>query len=65
MTNILALFFSLGLALPWMVKRNLDFFFVRLALIGAENFSAIAQNPLPVQKTGEGLLDLLETDMAT
>ncbi len=59
------IFFTLGLGLPIVLAFNIEFVCKRLSLLGQEDFTGVAQNKLPLKRTGEGLLDMLDADIAT
>jgi len=61
-TNILLIFCTLGLGLPWVIVRTLRFQFENLEIIGSLNTSDIQQAPQKASAVGEELAGMLNVD---
>ena len=61
-TNALILIFTLGLGLPLVMIRILNFRFDNLIMTGAVDLDGIKQDAQEVTTTGEGLADFLDLD---
>ncbi len=59
-SNMLLITFTLGLALPWVVIRNVRFMTTRLHPEGDLDYRAIAQSTAEVPRTGEGLVEAFD-----
>jgi uncharacterized membrane protein YjgN (DUF898 family) len=62
--NLALLVVTAGLAMPWVMTRILRFYFERVAVLGKPDFAALTQSTAPVRAGGDGLLDLLDGDIA-
>lgn len=61
--NLLRLIFTLGLATPWVMVRNIRFAFGQVALEGPLDLAAIRQEAQAVSAAGEALGDFLGVDV--
>lgn len=60
LTNLLLLLVTLGLALPWVLARNLRFVFTNVSLEGPVDFGAIQQEAQEASAAGGALGDVLD-----
>jgi uncharacterized membrane protein YjgN (DUF898 family) len=63
-SNLLLVAVTLGLAIPWVLARNVRFSMANIALIGSLDFSSIVQDAQKVGAIGEGLAGMLNIDFA-
>jgi uncharacterized membrane protein YjgN (DUF898 family) len=63
-SNLLLIAVTLGLALPWVVVRNVRFSMTNIALIGSLDLASIVQDAQKVGATAESLADMLNIDFA-
>ncbi len=59
-SNVVVSVITLGLAYPWVVVRSTRFICEHLHVEGELDFASIGQSPLDVQKSGEGLAEVLD-----
>src|SRR5207245_6782903 len=59
-TNLLLIGVTLGLALPWVLTRNLRFVFANVSLEGPLDLAAIQQDAQAASTTGGALGDALD-----
>jgi uncharacterized membrane protein YjgN (DUF898 family) len=65
LVNTLLLGITLGLAFPWIIARNLSFFFENVSVDGSFEPDSIQQTQAPeADATGEGLLDFFDIGIA-
>lgn len=63
--NVLLLIVSLGIAYPWVITRNLEFFFANVGIDGSIDPDTIVQTQAPdADAAGEGMLDFLDIGLA-
>ncbi len=60
--NMLLVFFTVGLALPWARIRNIRFISQNLFLEGPVDFAAVQQQAVTATATGESLVEFLGLD---
>ncbi len=63
--NVLLLIISLGIAYPWVITRNLEFFYANVGIDGSIDPDTIVQTQAPdADAAGEGILDFLDIGLA-
>ncbi len=63
-SNLLLIVVTLGLAIPWVLARNVRFNFTNIALIGSLDLSSIVQEAQPAGAGAESLAGMLNIDFA-
>ena len=58
--NLLILLFTLGLGMPFVIRRNAVYFTANLLAAGALDFAAMGQSEQPVSRFGEGMFQVLD-----
>ena len=61
--NGILLVVTLGFAQPWVLVRTVRFMFERISLHGSLDLAAIEQEAREAGATGEGIADLLDTEL--
>ena len=61
--NVVALLFTLGLAMPWILAHNLSFYIGRFRFIGSVEFDQVTARESQGSATGDGLADALDVGM--
>ena len=59
-SNMMLIWFSFGLAYPYVLLRNARYLCDYLTLVGDQDFAAIAQNLKPRPTTGEGMAEAFD-----
>jgi uncharacterized membrane protein YjgN (DUF898 family) len=59
-TNMLLLWFTFGLAYPFVLRRNASYLCNYLTLVGDQDFAVIAQSLKPRPTTGEGMAEAFD-----
>ena len=58
--NMLLIWFSFGLAYPFVLRRNANYLCNNLSLVGDQDFAVIAQSLKPRPTTGEGMAEAFD-----
>ena len=61
--NGILLVVTLGFAQPWVLVRTVRFMFERISLHGSLDLAVIEQEAREAGATGEGIADLLDTEL--
>ena len=65
LVNLVLLAVSLGIAFPWVIARNLDFFYSNIAIDPSFDPDTLVQTQAPeADATGEGLLDFFDIGLS-
>jgi uncharacterized membrane protein YjgN (DUF898 family) len=63
-SNLLLVGITLGLAIPWVIVRNVRFSMANITLIGSLDLASIVQEAQKVGATAESLADMMNIDFA-